>query len=104
MTRCEDVYRHFFGYIGRSWTALRLSWVVLSSLVSRLLSLSLSLSPPLSVSLSLFLSLPPRLVTWHRWCKTEMSRGLVVTWVRWCKAESNLLRLCLLLLFPAVFF
>ena len=58
MTRSENVYRQSFGYQGRSWKALGLSWVAFSSLVSRLvsslsLSLSLSLSPPLSLSLSL---------------------------------------------------
>ena len=57
MTRSEDVYRHSFGYLGRSWRALRLSWVAFSSLVSRLVSrlvssLSLSLSFSLSLSLS----------------------------------------------------
>ena len=65
MTRSEDVYRHPFGYLRRSWRALRLSWVAFSSLVSRLVSLSLVsrlvslslVSLSLSLSLSLFLSL-----------------------------------------------
>ena len=62
MTRSEDVYRHPFGYLRRSWRALRLSWVAFSSLVSRLVSLSLSLSLFLSLSLSLSTSLDPLII------------------------------------------